>query len=82
MSGSDRRNRGGRPRRDTVVVRIALSLHPGEDDDLIDFFASLPKGGRTKAVMTALRTGSINQVLVEEGLDDDQLADAFSEWLR
>ena len=82
MSGSDRRNRGGRPRRDTVVVRIALSLHPGEDDDLIDFFASLPDGGRAKAVVTALRTGNVNQVLVEEGLDDDQLADALSEWLR
>jgi hypothetical protein len=82
MSGTNKQNRGGRPRRDTVVIRIALSLHPGEDDDLIDFFASLPKGERARAVMTALRTGDIDQVLVEEGLDDDQLADALSEWLR
>ena len=76
------RRKGGRPRRETVVVRVKLRLHPGEDDDLIDFFASLPERGRARAVIGALRTGDINQVLVDEGIDDDQMADDFEGWLR
>ena len=76
------RRKGGRPRRETVVVRVKLRLHPGEDDDLIDFFASLPKRGRARAVIGALRSGDIRQVLVEEGIDEDQMADAFEGWFR
>ena len=76
------RRKGGRPRRETVVVRVKLRLHPGEDDDLIDFFASLPERGRARAVIGALRTGNMNQVLVDEGIDDDQMADDFEGWLR
>ncbi len=56
------KNLGGRPKRETVVIRLSLRLHPGEDDDLINFFAFLPYGGRAKGVMTALRTGNINRV--------------------
>jgi hypothetical protein len=83
MSNTIRKKRAGRPRRETVVVMVKLRLHPGEDDDLIDFFASLPDRGRARAVMTALRTGSINQVLIEEGLDDDQMAeDMLGSFLR
>ena len=83
MSNTSRKKRAGRPRRETVVVMVKLRLHPGEDDDLIDFFASLPDRGRARAVMTALRTGSINQVLIEEGLDDDQMAeDMLGSFLR
>jgi len=74
--------KGGRPRRETVVVRVKLRLHPGEDDDLIAFFASLPKRGRARAVIGALRSGDIHRVLVEEGLDEEQMADAFEGWLR
>ena len=74
MSDTVKKNHAGRPRRETVVVMVKLRLHPGKDDDLIDFFASLPDRGRARAVMTALRTGNISQVLVEEGLDDDQMA--------
>ena len=83
MSSTDRRNRGGRPKKETTIVQISLSLHPGEDDDLIDFFASLPKRGRAKAVVAALRTGNIQQVLVDEGIDDDQMAeDMLESFLR
>ena len=83
MSGTVGKNRVGRPRRETVVVMVKLRLHPGEDDDLIDFFASLPDRGRARAVITALRTGNITQVLVEEGLDDDQMAeDMLGSFLR
>jgi hypothetical protein len=75
--------RGGRPRRETVIVWLKLRLHPGEDDDLIDFFASLPEGGRARAVVMALRTGDIGQVLADEGLDDDQMAeDMLENFLR
>ena len=82
MSAQEDKRRGGRPRRETIVVRVKLRLHPGEDDDLIDFFASLPERGRARAVIGALRTGNINQVLVDEGIDDDQMADDFEGWLR
>jgi hypothetical protein len=82
MSVQERRGKGGRPRRETIVVRVKLRLHPGEDDDLIDFFASLPKRGRARAVASALRTGNVSQVLVEEGIDDDQMADDLERWLK
>jgi hypothetical protein len=83
MSDAVKKNHAGRPRRETVVVMVKLRLHPGEDDDLIDFFASLPDRGRARAVMTALRTGNISQVLVDEGLDDDRMAeDMLGSFLR
>ena len=82
MSAPESKRKGGRPRRETVVVRVKLRLHPGEDDDLLDFFASLPERGRAKAVISTLRTGNINQYLVDEGIDDDQMADGFENWLR
>jgi hypothetical protein len=74
--------KGGRPRRETVVVRVKLRLHPGEDDDLIDFFASLPERGRARAVIGALRSGDIRQVLAEDGIDNDEMAETFEDWLR
>ena len=82
MSVQEHKRRVGRPRRETVIVRVNLRLHPGEDDDLISFFASLPRQGRARSVISALRTGNVNQVLVEEGIDDDQMADGFESWLR
>ena len=82
MGAEKRTRRGGRPRRETIVVRVKLRLHPGEDDDLIAFFASLPERGRARAVTRALRTGNVNHVLREEGVDDDQMADGFVGWLR
>ena len=83
MSSTDKQHRGGRPKKETIIVQISLSLHPGEDDDLIDFFASLPKRGRARAVIVALRTGNTQQILVDEGLDDDQMAeDMLESFLR
>ncbi|MBN1139300.1 MAG: hypothetical protein JXM73_22175 [Anaerolineae bacterium] len=80
---SNASNRGGRPRRETVTVWLKLRLHPGEDDDLINFFASLPERGRARSVMAALRTGNIAQALADEGLDDDQMAeDMLGSFLR
>ena len=82
MSVLEHQRRGGRPRRETVVVWVKLRPHPGEDDDLIGFFASLPERGRARAVISALRTGNVNQVLAEEGIDDDQMADDLEGWLK
>lgn len=42
---------------ETVRVDLTLSLTPGEDDDLIAWFASLPPRKRATAVITRLRTG-------------------------
>ena len=82
MSTPEHKRRGGRPRRETTIVRVKLRLHPGEDDDLIAFFASLPERGRARAVIRALRTGNVRQVLIEEGVDDEQMGDDFVGWLR
>ena len=35
-----------------------------------------------RAVIGALRTGDTHRVLVDEGIDDDQMADDFEGWLR
>lgn len=43
--------------RPSVRVDIVLSLRPGEDDDLLAWFESLPPGARSAAVVTRLRTG-------------------------
>jgi hypothetical protein len=82
MRVEQNRHKGGRPRRETVVVRVKLRLHPDEDDDLIGFFASLPEQGRARAVTRALGTSDIHRVLLEQGNDDDQMADDFEGWLR
>ena len=63
-------------------MRVKLRLHPGEDDDLIDFFSSLPERGRARAVIRTLRTGNVTHVLREEGVDDEQMGDDFEGWLR
>lgn len=41
-----------------VIVPIKLTLHPGEDDDLIDWFAGNPVRLRSAAVKAALRGGA------------------------
>lgn len=50
----------GRPRLPdpTRQVHVTLSLRPGEDDDLIHFFASIPERMRATAIKTILRSGS------------------------
>jgi hypothetical protein len=67
----------GRPRRSRpkVVVRIKLTLTPGEDDDLVGFFAALPPRRRAQAVMAAMRSGRLAQT--SAGPADDVLADAL-----
>lgn len=48
-----------RPPLDVTVhqIRITLSLHEGDDDDLIAFLSDLPFRGRSAAVKEMLRKG-------------------------
>ena len=42
------------------IVRIKLRLYPGEDEDLIAFFASIPARQRAVTVKRALRWGGLS----------------------
>ena len=68
----------GRPRsnRKAQIVQIKLRLYPGEDDDLIAFFDSIPPGLRAAMVKQALRSGAPQ---FEESQDEDlfDALDAF-----
>ena len=55
-----------------MIVQIKLRLYPGEDDDLIAFFDSIPHRLRATMVKQALRSGTLtaNEELTA---DDDGL---------
>jgi hypothetical protein len=59
-----------------IIVRVALYLRPGEDDDLIEFFAPIPIRLRTSAVKQALRAGSLPTAL-NEVPSDAEVEDAL-----
>jgi hypothetical protein len=63
----------GRPRSlvQPVIVRVALYLRPGEDDDLIRFFQPIPVRLRASAVKQALRSGKLQVNLDDLPSDDD-----------
>lgn len=55
-------NQGGRPTLEELdimrlTMRITLTLYEGEDDDLIDWFESIPFRKRAQSVKIALRQG-------------------------
>jgi len=57
-------NRGGRPTLaeldiERVLIRTSLTLHEGEDDDLISWFDSIPHRKRAHLVKVALRQGGM-----------------------
>lgn len=61
------------------IVRITLTLYEGEDDDLIDWFDSIPIRKRAKSIKTALRQGGVSadneQEDASEFISDDLLDD-------
>ena len=76
--------RRGRPRSlrasSAYLIRIKMRLYPGEDDDLIAFFATIPRGLRAAMVKQALRSGT--QMARETSTpDDDELLDALESFL-
>ncbi|MBN1890435.1 MAG: hypothetical protein JW850_20750 [Thermoflexales bacterium] len=70
-----RRGGRGRPRLAQASLRISidLRLRPGEDDDLIAYFQSVPPRQRAPVVKSALRSGGMQ--IVNAGLpgEDDDL---------
>lgn len=73
----------GRPPLDVParLIRITLSLRPGEDDDLLAFFDRLPAGGRARAVVTALRQGGVGEAAVGQPFDEAELLAALDDLL-
>lgn len=70
----------GRPRSSrataATIIRVKLRLYPGEDDDLIVFFDSIPYRLRATMVKQALRSGT--QTSNEESTAvDDELFEAL-----
>jgi hypothetical protein len=63
------------------LIRITLSLRPGEDDDLLAFFETIPAGGRARAVMTALRQGGVGETAVGGKFDEAELLAALDDLL-
>lgn len=61
----------------SLQVNVKFHLRPGEDDDLIRFFADLPPRQRATAVKVALRSGGMARVAVEDLPDDTALTDTL-----
>ncbi len=55
-----------------IVVQIKLTLHIGEDDDLIAWFNQTPSRLRSAAVKAALRGGS---AMIDQAIADDDTLD-------
>lgn len=58
---------GGRPTLaqlniERVRIKVCLTLYQGEDDDLIDWFDSIPHRKRASNVKIALRQGGMTEV--------------------
>ena len=71
------RGRPPSPRAATVRwVHIKLGLYPGQDDDLIAFFASAPHRLRAAMVKRALRSGMGATDEVHQ-MDEDAVLDAL-----
>ena len=76
--------RPGRPRSPRAasaqIVRIKLRLYPGEDDDLIGFFASIPPRLRALSVKLALRSG-VQSATTDTESHDETLLDNLDEFV-
>ena len=75
--------RRGRPRSaraaSAQIVRLKLRLYPGEDDDLIAYFESIPSGLRSLTVKRALRDGS--PMCSETSDPEEDVRDIFDAFL-
>lgn len=72
----------GRPRAGPrEIVSVKLYLVPGEDDDLIEWFASIPARLRARYVMAALRGAGLEVEIGEDLPSDDEVADLLGDRL-
>jgi hypothetical protein len=63
-----------------VVIRTALTLREGEDDDLLEVFLKVPARKRANFIKSAMRQGGLNVEI--EGLpNDDELAEALENFI-
>ncbi len=61
----------------SVVIGLTLHLRPGEDDDLLAFFARIPPRQRAAALKSALRAGGMAQAEFAEAPGDGELGEAL-----
>jgi hypothetical protein len=66
---------------ESIVIRTAISLRPGEDDDLIAFFEKIPPRKFSAAIKTAMRSGSLLDFGAELGQDEDDLAQSLADFM-
>lgn len=77
------KNKGGRPPLTMTRIRkkVTLTLYEGIDDDLINWFDSIPKGEIANSIKTALRQGGITLEQEDENVEDLISDDAFADFL-
>jgi hypothetical protein len=79
-----KKQRSGRKRGLLKRFHFQLLLRPGRDDDLIQFFESIPPGRRAEAVKAALRGGNLADGLAiaqaTEVSGQSDMIDALGEW--
>lgn len=79
-----KKGRSGRPKSDSVVKTIKLTLDPMTDTDLIEFFDAVPRGRISHAVKAALRGGMDKGKAVagsnESGAAANLLDDMLGAW--
>ena len=77
-------SRRGRPRSERAasaqIVHVKLRLYPSEDDDLIEFFSSIPLGLRAAMVKQALRSGGAT-ACAEDLFDDGDVLTALDSFV-
>lgn len=75
--------RRGRPKSERAararIIRIKLRLYPDEDDDLMTFFAGIPRGLRAAMVKQALRSGVQGSEMGSSS--DEELFDALDSFV-
>jgi hypothetical protein len=62
------------------VIRTAITLRDGEDDDLIAAFARVPPRKFAAFIKSAIRSGGL-QVVIEGLPDDNDLAESLGNFL-
>ena len=64
-----------------IQIRLTLTLHEGIDDDLIEWFESIPNGQKALSIKVALRQGGMTLAKQDEEAEDLMDDDLFAEFL-
>ncbi len=73
----------GRPRdsREKHVIHVVLTLHQGEDDDLIELYQRTPPRQRSKATISAMRAGGLEATKDQIDIGDEEMVTAADDFL-